>query len=202
MDNLLAYIVKNRDWLFSGAGVFIVAFIMKVAWNRFHPGKPVIQSAPSLPGKKTEPTKNTPTNVSATDYTAIKVKRAYIVKRVHIGDYIDISDNTHRNIRICVKEITDLDVPHDFFDDKEREDAIALSVDTGGEIFYCGTKAKKTGVNAFLVPKLEVPEPSRSVFSFGSTKDRGNILSIGVEHINRPAGTVDLKIFHMWGPVR
>lgn len=199
MDTFLDWIVKNREWLFSGAGVVAVTFIARVAWNRLRPVEPIAQSAPLSSVQTTKPPEAVSTSAPATNYSAVEMERAYIVKRVHVGDYIDIARASGRSIRISVKGLDELDVPVGVLNQTEREDVVALSVDLGGAIAYCGTNAKRTGVNEFLIPKLSSDEALRSVFSFMNTKDYTSMIRIGVEHINRPAGTVDLNVVHVVG---
>jgi len=202
MDALLDLIVKNRDWLFSGIGVVAVTFIWRVTWNKFHPGVPVIQSPMFPAAQTTEPKEVIPIPAPATNYSVVEMERAYIVRRVHVGDYIDIARGFDRNIRISVKGLDELETSVGGLSQTEREDVVALAVDLGGAIAYCGANAKRTGVNEFLIPQLQGDEALRSVFSFINTKDYTSMLRIGVEHINRPAGMVDLNIVHVVGLFR
>jgi len=199
MDTFLEWIAKNREWLFSGTGVVAVTFMAKVAWSRFRPVEPIAQSALLPPVQTTEPSEAVPTSPPATNYSVVEMKRAYIVKRVDVGDYIDIANGSSRNIRISVKGLDELDVPVGVLNQTRREDVVALSVDLGGGIASCGTSVKRTDVNEFLIPKLNANEALGSVFSFTNTKDYTSMIRIGVEHINRQTKTVDMNIVHVVG---
>lgn len=202
MDSLLELLNKNKEWLFSGVGVVALSFIGKLLWDRLHPPS-VVSTSPTVPAPQAAISPE-PNAIPAptTDYTKVEMERAFFTKRVHVGDYIDISRDTNRKIRITVKGLSELDIPIGILNQAEREDVVAITVDLGGAIAYCGSNVKKTAVNEFLVPQLKGDEPLRSVFSFINSKEYSSLIRIAVEHINRPMGIVDITVVHLVGLFR
>jgi hypothetical protein len=122
-------------------------------------------------------------------------------KRIRIGDYREFA-STAREVRIEIVDIKKASVPNRYSIDTREETVVHLDVKLGGAIVFCGQEVTCTGVNSFLVPKIEGNAEPRSVFMFSDSKDHFSFLRICVEHINPHDRSCDLSVLSVWSSFR
>lgn len=199
MDWIIEWITKNKEWLFSGLGITVLVGLGRLLWIRFKPRESFSQSPALPPTPVIGAPKVRPEEKSL--YSPVKMERAYVVRRVNVGDFVDIPRDHGRKIRITITGLHEIEIPVGVLNQTKRENAVVIAVDLR-EPAYCGTDVKKTGHNRFLVPQLEGDEELKSVFCFRNSEDYTSFIRIAIEHINPSSGTVDLSVVHVVGFIR
>jgi hypothetical protein len=195
---MLEHLSKNSEWLFSGLGVVILSFVGRDIWQRFGPKNP--PAPPSTPISVTVQLSSPAIEEKA--YRPVTLERALLIRRVKVGDYIDLIRDKDRKIRITVNSIETIDSTKQYKNEAETVAAVSLHVNFGGSIAFAGKNVKENGVNEFTIPQHTSHESDDSIYQFHNTEDYSSFFRLYAEHINPRTEEVDLNILHIVGLVR
>jgi|APMI01.1.fsa_nt_gi hypothetical protein len=191
---MLETLAKNSEWLFSGAGVVLLSFLGRLLWRRLHPpAPPPVPSAPlQVAVHVASPV--LPTS-DANAYAKVSIERAYLVRRVRVGDYFDLIRSRDRKIRLTVVSIGQAEQRNS----TNLVPAAEICLDFGGGVAACTANVRSSGVNRFLVPQASRDDPEFTAFYFHNTAEYSAFFRVFVEHINSNTQEVDLNIVHLVG---
>lgn len=174
---MLDYLIANKEWIFSGVGVFVlsgIVFAINRARSAHAPApKAVSATEASMNVKAAEPETRTMLYVSDT-------------ARIKNGDYIvlpRLDSITDSPVRVTLKEIDCLET---------TRPRARLHVDVGGALVACGCAVEKLATNEFLVPVRAGEEEDYSAFHFFTYPTAFLFLRVFVSHINQHAGEIEI----------
>jgi len=181
---MLAYLIDNKQWLFSGLGItalgaiFIVGRFIWSTVRRRRYRTPDVHAAPAAPEAEIP-----------------KPKQAdYIngVVRVRNGAYVDLPSSNSRQddrIRVAVTAI----------ENTESLLHVRLRLDLGGALSTCGRKVKNESTNTFLAPAKDGHEEDYSIFHFFNHPNGFIFLRIFIAHIDPQSTDVDIDFARVRG---
>ncbi len=191
---MLDLLSRNIEWLFSGIGVVALTFIGKFMWQRFHPAARPTASSPST--SNSQDAKAAP---ERSLYTAATLDRAFVTRRVRVGDYYELVRDSSRKIRLTVQSLETMEVPSADRAEPNRVLGAVVKVDLGGAVARNARNVKELGVNLFWLPQSSHGESENSVFHFHNDPRFSQFVRICVEHINPVAAEVELSVVHIIG---
>ena len=183
---MLDYLIANKEWIFSGVGVFALSgFFFAVRRVRSaHAPAPQSVSTVDAPRSLKAPG---PRNVEAAAPESKLMLYVSDTARIKNGDYFvlpkpdPLADSP---VRITLKEIDC------------SENAIPrarLHVEVGGALVACGCAVEKVATNEFLLPARAGEEEDYSAFSFFTYPTAFLFLRVFVSHINQHTGEIEIS---------
>ena len=175
---MLDYLIANKEWIFSGVGVFALSGIIAVLRVRSSHA-PALQEVSAV---------NTPRNV---DVCAPESKLMLYVSdtaRIKNGDFFVLPKSDlmlNLPVRITLKEI-------DYSENAKPR--ARLHVEVGVTLVACGCAVKKVATNEFLLPARDGEEEDYSAFHFFTYPTAFLFLRVFVSHINQHTGEIDINL--------
>ena len=172
------YIISNKEWIFSGVGVFVMSgiFLLIRKFRSTHTRAP--QSASVL---------DAPVIIKVAEPVSKKMLYGAGITRIKNGEYFLLPKSdlwANSQVRITLKEIdtTNSSVPR-----------ARLHLDIGGALVACGCAVKKIATNEFLLPARAGEEEDYSAFHFFTYPTAFHFVRVFISHINPHAGEVEVN---------
>jgi hypothetical protein len=186
---LWIWLIGNKDWLFSGAGIVLLTTIGGWLWRR--------RQVLNYPIK--QPVKESEESTVSLQFRTVKSVSLTQTFRISVGDFIDIKLSQHSNLRIILQEVSEAGLP-DRYRVSETTPAARIRINCSDFRFSHGVGAKRLGYDEYMLP-VEGRGPEQGVFDFSNYKDGGaNLLCITLQHVNLHANTADVYVsyFYCW----
>lgn len=175
---MLDYLIANKEWIFSGVGVFVLSGIVFVVRRVRSAHAPAPESVSAV---------ELPKNVVAAAPESKMMLYVSDTARIKNGDYFvlpkpdPMSDSP---VRITLKEI-------DY--SETAKPRARLHVDVGGALVACGCAVEKVATNEFLLPARAGEEEDYSAFHFFTYPTAFLFLRVFVSHINQHTGEIEIN---------